>query len=218
MWITAVFGMALKFSEATLAVHYRKINADGSASGGPMYYILHGLGARWKWLAAAFAFFAVISSFGQGNMIQSFTVTDQFQSEFGIQRWLTGLVMALLVGAVIIGGIKRIGSVAGRLTPFMALFYFSGALLILLLHLSELPGALATIVSSALHPAAQVSGVAGGGLLVFLNTMLWGVKRGLFSNEAGERGNIPHRYARSNPLARLFGWARNKKSCSSEYP
>ncbi len=194
MWLTAFFGMALKYSEGTLAIKYRKINPDGSASGGPMYYILYGLGRHWKWLAIAFAFFAVISSFGQGNMIQSFTVTDQFQSEFGIPRWLTGLVMSLLVGMVIIGGIKRIGLVASRLTPFMALFYFTGAALILLVNLPELPGAFARIMHDAFLPRAEISGIAGGGFLVFLNTMLWGVKRGLFSNEAGQ-GSAPIAHA-----------------------
>lgn len=194
MWLTACFGMALKFSEGTLAVRYRKINPDGSASGGPMYYILYGLGKSWKPLAIAFAFFAVISSFGQGNMIQSFTVTDQFQSEFGLPRWLTGLGMSLLVGLVIIGGIKRIGRVASRLTPFMAIFYFIGAALILLVNLPELPGVLVRIFHDAFLPRAEISGIAGGGFLLFLNTMLWGVKRGLFSNEAGQ-GSAPIAHA-----------------------
>jgi len=194
MWITAFFGMALKFSEGTLAIRYRKINPDGSASGGPMYYILYGLGNNWKWLAGAFAFFAVISSFGQGNMIQSFTVTDQFQSEFGIPRWITGLLMSILVGLVIVGGIKWIGLVASRLTPFMAMFYFAGALLILLANLPQVPGAFTRILSEAFVPRAEISGIAGGGFLVFLNTMLWGVKRGLFSNEAGQ-GSAPIAHA-----------------------
>jgi len=203
MWLTAIFGMALKYSEATLAVKYRKINPDGSVSGGPMYYILYGLGQSWKPLAVAFAFFAVVSSFGSGNMIQSFTVTDQLKSEFGIPRVISGLVMATLVALVIIGGIKRIGKVTSKLTPFMALFYFLGALIILFYHFTDLPRTFATIFREAFVPRASITGVAGGGFLVFLNTMLWGVKRGLFSNEAGQ-GSAPiaHAAAKTNEPAR----------------
>lgn len=194
MWLTAIFGMTLKFSEATLALKYRKINPDGSASGGPMYYILHGLGSNWKWLALAFAFFCVISSFGSGNMIQSFTVSDQLMSDFSIPRWITSLTMAILVALVILGGIKRIGQVTSKLTPFMALFYVLGAFLILLLNPGEILPTFSKIISEAFHPSSAVTGVAGGGFLVFLNTMLWGVKRGLFSNEAGQ-GSAPIAHA-----------------------
>ncbi len=194
MWLTAIFGMALKYSEATLALKYRTINPDGSASGGPMYYILHGLGENWKWMAMAFAFFAVISSFGSGNMIQSFTVTDQLNSDFLIPRWITSLVLAALVALVILGGIKRIGQVASKLTPFMAIIYVSGAFLILLLNPGDILPTLTRIIREAFHPTATLTGVAGGGFLVFLNTMLWGVKRGLFSNEAGQ-GSAPIAHA-----------------------
>ncbi|MCF7801354.1 MAG: sodium:alanine symporter family protein [Candidatus Marinimicrobia bacterium] len=194
MWITAIFGMALKFSEATLALKYRKINPDGSASGGPMYYILLGLGQQWKWLAAGFAFFAMISSFGQGNMIQSFTVSDQLQSEFAIPRWTTSLVMSVLVALVILGGIKRIGRVTSRLTPFMAVTYVLGAFLILVLNVGDVLPTFGIIIREAFQPNSAVTGVAGGGFLVFLNTMLWGVKRGLFSNEAGQ-GSAPIAHA-----------------------
>ncbi|PJA52943.1 MAG: sodium:alanine symporter family protein [Candidatus Marinimicrobia bacterium CG_4_9_14_3_um_filter_48_9] len=194
MWLTAIFGMTLKFSEATLAVKYRKINPDGSASGGPMYYILYGLGSSWKWLALAFAFFAVISSFGSGNMIQSFTVSDQLMSDFSIPRWMTSLTMAILVALVILGGIKRIGQVTAKLTPFMALFYVIGAFLILIMHPGEVLPTLTKIISEAFAPNSAVTGIVGGGFLIFLNTMLWGVKRGLFSNEAGQ-GSAPIAHA-----------------------
>ncbi len=224
MWITAVFGMALKYTEATLAVRFRKINPDGSASGGPMYYIEKGLGPKWKPLAIAFASFAVISSFGTGNSIQAFTCSDQILSEFkqalpvhswlvnpirfvGIQvepvRIMTGVVLALLVALVILGGIRRIGKVAAKLAPFMALLYVVSALLILLMHAERIIPTFVTIFSEAFRPRAELVGFAGGGFLLFLNTVVWGVKRGLFSNEAGQ-GSAPiaHAAAKTKEPAR----------------
>jgi alanine or glycine:cation symporter, AGCS family len=224
MWITAVFGMALKYAEATLAVRFRKINPDGSASGGPMYYIEKGLGPKWKPLAIAFASFAVISSFGTGNSIQAFTCSDQILSEFKqalpAQSWLlqqvnfigievepvrifTGIVLALLVALVILGGIRRIGKVAAKLAPFMAILYVVAALLILLMHLDSIIPTLSTIFVQAFNPRAELVGFAGGGFLIFLNTVVWGVKRGLFSNEAGQ-GSAPiaHAAAKTNEPAR----------------
>ena len=224
MWITAVFGMALKYAEATLAVRFRKINPDGSASGGPMYYIEKGLGPKWKPLAIAFASFAVISSFGTGNSIQAFTCSDQILSEFkqalpthswliqqvnfiGIEvepvRIFTGIVLATLVALVILGGIRRIGKVAAKLAPFMALFYVVTALLILLMQADRIFPTFATIFAQAFNPRAELVGFAGGGFLIFLNTVVWGVKRGLFSNEAGQ-GSAPiaHSAAKTNEPAR----------------
>ncbi|PIV80412.1 sodium:alanine symporter family protein, partial [bacterium CG17_big_fil_post_rev_8_21_14_2_50_64_8] len=128
MWVTAVFGMALKFSECTLSQKFRVILPDGSASGGPMYYIEKGLGRSWKPLAVAFAVCAVISSFGSGNSIQAFTVADQIRADLGVPTWITGLLSAGLVAAVILGGIKRIGSVTSRLVPYMAVIYVTGGL------------------------------------------------------------------------------------------
>jgi len=224
MWITAVFGMALKFSEATLAVSLRRIHADGSASGGPMYYIEKGLGARWKPLAVAFAAFAIISSMGTGNSIQAFTCSDQILSEFkqalpaqhsllqqiqflGIPvepiRLITGVVLASLVAMVILGGIKRIGKVAARLAPFMALVYIVSALFILLMNAGRIIPTFTMILNEAFQPRAELVGFAGGGFLLFLNTVVWGVKRGLFSNEAGQ-GSAPiaHAAAKTNEAAR----------------
>ena len=215
MWLTAIFGMALKFSEATLAIHYRKINSDGSASGGPMYYIEKGLGQKWKPLAVAFASLAVISSFGTGNAIQAFTVSDQVLSDFngllqqghwlinsisflGIQvepvRIFTGLFTTFLVALVILGGIKRIGRVTSKLTPAMAGIYVGSALLIIIMNWEFVLPAIGQIISQAFAPKAQLAGAAGGGILLFLNTMVWGVKRGLFSNEAGQ-GSAPIAHA-----------------------
>ncbi|OGC00738.1 hypothetical protein A2V82_01740 [candidate division KSB1 bacterium RBG_16_48_16] len=215
MWITAIFGMALKFVEATLAVRFRIINPDGSASGGPMYYIERGLGPRWKPLAMAFAALAIVSSFGTGNSIQAFTVSDQILSEFkaflskddwlivpvnfiGIHvepaRILTGIATTSLVALVILGGIKRIGRVAAKLAPAMALIYVVSGSIILLIHWQRIIPTFSTILSEAFVPRAELVGFAGGGFLLFLNTMIWGVKRGLFSNEAGQ-GSAPIAHA-----------------------
>ncbi|MBN1466588.1 alanine:cation symporter family protein [candidate division KSB1 bacterium] len=224
MWVTAVFGMALKYSEATLAVRFRTIHTDGSASGGPMYYIERGLGPKWKPLAIAFAAFAVISSMGTGNSIQAFTCADQILSEFksalaadsallspvnflGISvelvRLFTGAVLAILVALVILGGIKRIGKVAGKLAPFMAIVYFLAGVLILLLNAKSILPTLAIIFTQAFTPRAELIGFAGGGFMLFLNTALWGVKRGLFSNEAGQGSSpIAHAAAKTDEPAR----------------
>jgi AGCS family alanine or glycine:cation symporter len=191
MWVTAVFGMALKFTECTLSMKTRIILPGGSAAGGPMYSIEHGLGRKWKPLAVAFACFAVVSSFGSGNAVQSFTVADQFRQDLGVPTWVTGLVLASLVAAVILGGIRRIGRVTSKLVPFMAALYVGSAFTVLVLHIDQVPGTLALIVTSAFQPAAQIGGFAGG---TFIFMLTWGVKRGLFSNESGQ-GSAPIAHA-----------------------
>lgn len=189
MWVTAFLGMAIKFSECTLAVKYRIKNEDGSVSGGPMYYIERGLGENWKWLAVTFAALAVICSFLTGNAVQANTVADVMENSFfiTIPTYVTGIITASLVGFVIIGGIKRIGYVTARLTPFMALLYVFSALVILLLNYDQIIPAFGTIFSYAFNPVAGAYGVGSG---LFITTMIWGVKRGLFSNEAGQ-GSAP---------------------------
>ncbi len=208
MWITAFFGTTLKYAECSLSLKYREIRPDGATAGGPMYTIENGLGKKWRWLAISFAAFAIICSFAQGNAVQSFTVSDQMYSEvaqivgtdhfltikhqltenysLSIQQVLNGLVMAILVAMVIIGGIKRIGNVTSILAPVMALIYVSAALLILLAHLSMLGESFSLIFKMAFNPPAKIAGIGGGTFLVFMNTMLWGIKRGLYSNEAGQ--------------------------------
>lgn len=208
MWVTAFFGTSLKYAEATLSIKYRQINPDGSTAGGPMYNIEYGIGKKWRWLAVAFAAFAIVCSFATGNAIQSFTVSDQIYAEvssvlgpthfltlkhqlwegfeLSYQQIINGVILAAVVGMVIIGGIKRIGKVTGFLAPFMAIIYVAAAGLILLANLNEIIPAFSLIFEMAFNPPAEVAGVAGGGFLVFLNTMLWGVKRGLYSNEAGQ--------------------------------
>jgi AGCS family alanine or glycine:cation symporter len=191
MWITAIFGMSLKYAECTLSVEYREINKDGSASGGPMYYIEKGLGKAWKPMAVFFAACAVVSSFGSGNAVQSFTVADQFYSDFGIPQYITGLVLVTVVAMVILGGIKRIGKVTAKLAPLMAILYVFSAMVAIILNIDKVPSMFALIIKSAFTPTAQIGGFAGA---TFLYTLVWGVKRGLFSNEAGQ-GSAPIAHA-----------------------
>lgn len=194
MWVTALLGMATKYSEVTLAQQYRDVHVDqdgkaweGSVSGGPMYYIERGLGPKWKPVAMFFAFALMITSFMTGNAVQANTVATQVFDSFGVPVWITGLVTATIVGGVILGGISRIGKVTSIVAPAMAAVYVAGALLILALNVGEIPAAFGRIFSEAFNPT---SGVAGTGAGVFLLTMLYGVQRGLFSNEAGQ-GSAP---------------------------
>jgi AGCS family alanine or glycine:cation symporter len=190
MWVTAFFGMALKYVECTLALRYRMLHPDGSVSGGPMYYIEIGLGKRWRWMALAFATFAVICSFGSGNMNQSNTMADAVEARFGIHPIWTALFFAFIVGLVIIGGIRRIGKVTAVLAPFMAVLYVGGALLVLMMNVSRLPETFGLIVEEAFAPSSLAGGAAGS----FLMTLMWGIRRGLFSNEAGQ-GSAPIAHA-----------------------
>lgn len=187
MWITAILGMAIKFTEVTLAQEFRITNEDGSVSGGPMYYIEKGLGPNWKWLAVAFSIAAAICAFLTGNAVQANTVADVMLSDFQMPKTLTGLITAGLVGAVILGGIKRIGYVTSRLVPFMATFYVLGGLIILILNYDAVIPAFIQIVTSAFNPQAGLLGVGSG---AFIFTLSYGVQRGLFSNEAGQ-GSAP---------------------------
>ena len=196
MWITALLGMATKYSEALLAVKYREVDERGRYVGGPMYYIKNGLGDSWKWLGIAFALFGMIAAFGIGNMVQANSVADAMSSAFDIPDWVTGGVMVILTAVVILGGIKRIGVVAAKLVPFMALAYIAGALWIILAHLGDVPAALSTIVSNAFTGTAATGGFAGAAVWAAIR---FGVARGIFSNEAG-LGSAPiaHAAARTN--------------------
>jgi AGCS family alanine or glycine:cation symporter len=199
MWMTAFFGMATKYSEVTLAQHYRQVEGEdrdarkweGTVSGGPMYYIERGLGPRFKPLAIFFALMLGLTAFLTGNAIQANTVADTFATVFGIQPWITGLITTTIVGAVVIGGIGRIGRVTGILAPLMAAIYVSGALVIIGLNFRGVFPAFALIFREAFNPTASIAGTGTG---IFLLTMIWGVKRGLFSNEAGQ-GSAPIAHA-----------------------
>ena len=196
MWVTAFLGMATKYSEVTLAQKYRIEDERGTVAGGPMYYIERGLGPKWKPMAVFFALMLAFTAFFTGNAVQANTVADQLGTTFGVPLWITGVITAGVVGAVILGGIARIGRVTAVLAPIMAAIYVAGALLIILMNLGAVPGAFITIFTEAFNPQAGVAGVGAG---VFIITLMWGVRRGLFSNEAGQ-GSAPiaHAAAKTN--------------------
>lgn len=193
MWMTALIGMATKFCEATLAVKYREVTPNGSFVGGPMYYIKNGLGPKWRWMATLFAIFGVIASFGIGNMTQANAVAANVLnvSDGLLSPEFLAFLLLILTASILIGGVKRIGAVTGRLVPFMAVVYMLGGLFILLTHYEQVPAAFASIFSSAFSGHAAVGGFAGSTLAMAIR---FGVARGLFSNEAG-LGSSPMAHA-----------------------
>jgi alanine or glycine:cation symporter, AGCS family len=195
MWIVALVGMATKFAEASLGVRYRQIEADGEVSGGAFYYIERGLG--WKPLAVLYAALAGLASFGIGNMVQANTMAHALETGFGVPAMLTGVVALVLVGAVTLGGIKRIGAAAERIVPTMAIAYIVAAIVVLASHAGAVPGALVAIVRHAFEPAAAAGGFVSATVLAALR---YGVTRGIFSNEAGlGSASIAHAQARNTP-------------------
>jgi alanine or glycine:cation symporter, AGCS family len=191
MWMTALVGMATKYAEAVLAMRYREVDEKGNHVGGPMYYIKNGLGKNWVWLATLFAIFGALAGFGIGNSVQANSVADALSSRFGVPEFWTGIVMAVLVALVLIGGIRWIAQVSGKLVPFMAVAYVLGGLVILVLNYAEVPGAFALIIGEAFTPSAGVGGFAGAGIMLAIQM---GVARGVFSNEAG-LGSAPIAHA-----------------------
>lgn len=191
MWCTALVGMATKYSEAVCAVHYREVDENKNHIGGPMYYIKNGLGSEWIWLGSLFAFFGAFAGFGIGNMVQANSVADVLQSNFEIDPKITGFVMAILVGLVLIGGIRWIAEVAGKLVPTMAILYVIGGVAILILNANKIPDALSLVFTYAFTPAAAEGGFAGAAVWMAIR---FGVARGVFSNEAG-LGSAPIAHA-----------------------
>ena len=191
MWMTALVGMGMKYAEAVLAVRYREKDERGKFVGGPMYYIKNGLGQKWGWMAAIFALFAGIAGFGIGNMVQANSIANALNTSFAIPEWLTGVVLVFLVGAVLLGGIQRISTVAGKLVPFMAIAYMAAGTLVLLLHVEAIPAAYALIFKHAFTPTAATGGFAGAAVWAAIR---FGVARGVFSNEAG-LGSAPIAHA-----------------------
>lgn len=180
MWITGLFGMATKYSEAVLAIKYRETDKFGTMSGGPMYYISKGLGL--KWLGTLFAIFAMIAAFGIGNMVQSNSVAEAVKTSFGVPNWITGIILAGFTAMVVLGGIKSIARVTQVLVPFMIVVYVIGALIILALKISVVPSLFTLIFKSAFTPTAAMGGFLGATLR---QAMREGVARGVFSNESG---------------------------------
>ena len=183
MWITAIFGMATKYGEGVLAVKYRVTNSKGEMSGGPMYYIENGLGKKWKWLAFLFAFFGVMASFGIGSTVQANSVAQAVHSSFGIDTWITGVVLTLITAFVVLGGIQSIARVSSVVVPFMAVLYIVGGLVVVAMHFDLLLPALKVIMHDAFTGQAVAGGVVG-------TVIRYGVARGVFSNEAG-MGSAP---------------------------
>ena len=200
MWCAAFVGMATKYAEAVLAVNYRETDQFGRKVGGPMYYIKNGLGKNWKWLGMAFALFGSLAGFGLANTVQSNAVSQVLETNFNVPTAVSGLTMAVLVGAVLLGGIKRIATVAGKLVPFMALLYITATLIILVTHAGEIPAAVVLVVDSAFNGAAASGGFAGATIMLALRM---GIARGIFSNEAG-LGSAPiaHAAAETNSPVR----------------
>ena len=215
MWISAILGMCTKFFEVTLAVHFRERNAEGDLVGGPMYYIKNGLGKNWRWLAYLFAGFGVLTVFGTGNATQVNTITTAIDSALlnyhvistdtvPVMNWIIGIAITILVGLILLGGVKRIGQVTERLVPFMAVFYIVLALGVVVFHFQNIPAVFASIFEGAFHPSAVTGGVIGS----FFLSMKKGVSRGIFSNEAGlGTGSIAHACADTRKPVKqgLFG-------------
>ncbi|NOD64746.1 MULTISPECIES: sodium:alanine symporter family protein [unclassified Ruegeria] len=191
MWMTALVGMATKYAEAVCAVKYREKDELGNYVGGPMYYIKNGLGAKWAWLGVAFALFGGIAAFGIGNGVQANGVAQVLETNFGINESITGIVLMILTAAVILGGITRIGAVAGKLVPFMAIAYIVAGLLVLLINIGSIGAALSDVFTYAFTPWAAKGGAAGAAVWLAIR---FGVARGVFSNEAG-LGSAPIAHA-----------------------
>ena len=200
MWVSAVLGMCTKFTEVTLAVHFRERNAKGDLVGGPMYYIKNGLGKKWMWLAYAYAVFGVCAVFGTGNATQVNTITTAINTALlnynllaaenvELCNLIIGITICLIVALILIGGVKRIGSISEKLVPFMALLYIVLSVGLIVLKLDRIPEVFASILQGAFQPAAVTGGIVGS----FFTSMKKGVSRGIFSNEAGlGTGSIAH--------------------------
>ena len=196
MWITALFGLATKYAEGVLAVHYRERDELGGYSGGPMYYIRNGLGKRWAWLATAFALFGGMAGFGLANTVQSNSVAQVLTDNLDIPWQVTGVVLMILVGGVILGGIQRIAATAGAVVPMMAVAYMLMSVIVIALNIQQVPEAIITIIDSAFNGASAAGGFAGATVWAAIR---FGVARGIFSNEAG-LGSAPiaHAAAQTN--------------------
>jgi len=192
LWVSGILGMCTKYAEIVVALHYRERDASGTMRGGAMYVLKKGLGM--PWLGTVFALLTALAAFGIGNMVQANSVASAMQTTFAIPVWQTGIAMALLTAAVILGGIKRIGQVTEYMVPFMALFYLLGGLVILVTHAGAIPHALGLVIDGAFSGTAATGGFAGSTIALALR---YGVARGLFSNEAG-LGSAPMVHAAAN--------------------
>ena len=200
MWCSALLGMCTKFAEVTLAVKYREVNKSGELVGGPMYYIKNGLSKKWHWLAGLYSVLGILTVFGTGNATQVNTITVAInealinfnvltEAQLPIAKLIIGIIIAVLVAMILLGGIKRIGNVTAKLVPFMALFYVVLAVGVIVLHIKQIPAVFISIFEGAFNPHAVTGGIVGS----FFISMKKGVSRGIFSNEAGlGTGSIAH--------------------------
>ena len=215
LWVSALIGMCTKYAEVVLAVKYRERNAQGDWVGGPMYYITNGLGPNWKWLAVIFSAFGALAAFGIGNAVQVGNITDSistavstFNPDFTGSTTLNltvGVIVAVIVAITLLGGIQRLGSVTEKMVPFMSIIYIAASIIVLICHAQKLPAVLGMIIQGAFNPSSVVGGVSGFTLKLCIE---WGVKRGVFSNEAG-LGSAPMAHAatsETNPVKQgLYG-------------
>ena len=215
LWVSALIGMCTKYAEVVLAVKYRERNEQGDWVGGPMYYITNGLGQNWKWLAVIFSAFGALAAFGIGNAVQVGNITGSistavttFNPAFTATDTLNlivGIIVAVIVAFTLLGGIQRLGSITEKLVPFMSVIYIVASIIVLICHAQALPGVFALIFKGAFNPTAAVGGISGFTLKLCIE---WGVKRGVFSNEAG-LGSAPMAHAatsETNPVKQgLYG-------------
>ena len=215
LWVSALIGMCTKYAEVVLAVKYRERNAQGDWVGGPMYYITNGLGQNWKWLAVLFSLFGALAAFGIGNAVQVGNITDSistavttFNPAFtntDTLNLIVGIIIAVIVAFTLLGGIQRLGAITELMVPFMSIIYIAASVIVLICHAQALPGVFALIFKGAFNPTAAVGGISGFTLKLCIE---WGVKRGVFSNEAG-LGSAPMAHAatsETNPVKQgLYG-------------
>lgn len=194
MWVSAFFGMCTKYAEIALALKFRDTDGHGVHKGGPMYYIENGLGRSWKWLAVLFAILGGVASFGIGNIAQSSEIAGAMSGLFSLDPMVTGIALTVLVGVVVIGGVKRIGQVTSLLVPFMSVFYVAAGIVVILMRLPDIPGVFAAIFTSAFSFEAVGGGVFGYAIMTAMKN---GFARGVFSNEAG-LGSAPIAHAASS--------------------
>ena len=194
MWVSAFFGMCTKYSEIALAVKFRTKDENGVHKGGPMYYIENGLGKNWKWLACIFAVLGGLASFGIGNIAQSSEIAGAMNGLLGLDPLVTGVILAVIVAIVVLGGVKRIGQVTSLMVPFMAIFYILAGVILICMRITEVPAALSLIVTSAFSFESVGGGIFGYAIML---AMRQGFARGVFSNEAG-LGSAPIAHAASS--------------------
>ena len=191
MWVTALVGMMTKFAEIILAMKYREKTPSGRWVGGAMYFIRNGLGRKWAWMGVLFSVFGIIACVGTGNLVQVNAIAVSLQNTFSVPTWVTGIVLLFLLSLILLGGVKRIGAVAGRLVPFMAAIYIVFALIVIAMNITEVPRVFWWVISEAFTPTSAQGGFAGATVLL---TIRMGVARGIFSNEAG-LGTTPMAHA-----------------------